>query len=196
MARVKGLHVTGVERQPVLAELARANLSRNDLSGEIVTGDIAELPQDVKEQSFDHVILNPPFFDRKGGSAASDKGREGGRGENTPLAVWLDIAIRRLAPKGCLAIIQRSERLPDVLGGLDGRVGDICIQPLSAREGRMAELFVTTAKKGARGPFRLAAPVVLHEGHAHEKDGDSYSEIARKVLREGLSLREAKLSES
>lgn len=187
MARVPGLDATGVERDRAAADLARGNADANGLPADIVTADIAGLPDTLRAQSFDHVFANPPFFDRTQGSRA-DGSREAGRGEETPLSLWVDTAIRRLKPGGTLTLIQRADRLPDCLSALDDRIGDTLVLPLAARRGRSAKLMILHAKKGAKGPFRLAAPLVLHDGDRHEKDGDSYSTMARAILRDGAPL--------
>ena len=44
------------------------------------------------------------------------------------------------------------------------------------------------ARKGARGPLRLLAPFVLHEGAAHEGDGEDLTPAAQAVLRHGAAL--------
>jgi hypothetical protein len=44
------------------------------------------------------------------------------------------------------------------------------------------------ARKGARGPFRLLAPLVLHAGAAHDGDRDSYAPAIASVLREAAAL--------
>lgn len=189
LARVPDVAVTGVEREEDFAALAEANLASNGFSGTVEVADIAALPSRLRDRSFDHVIANPPFFDRARGSAAAEKGREAGRGEETPLAVWLDVAVRRLAPGGSLTIVQRAERLADCLAVLDDRVGSVTVQPLSPRAGRPAKLFVLQAKKGAKGAFRLNAPLVLHEGDRHLADGESYTPEAQEILRNGAALR-------
>lgn len=187
LARVENLSATGVERNDALADLARHNLRHNRATARIVTADLTDLPEELRAQSFDHVMANPPFFDRTQGSKARSD-REGGRGEQTPLATWVDTAIRRLAPGGVLSMIQRAERLPDLLGAVDSRLGDITVLPLAPRQGRAAKLVILQARKGAKGPFRLATPLVLHDGVRHERDGDSYSAMARAILRENAAL--------
>jgi tRNA1(Val) A37 N6-methylase TrmN6 len=188
MARVPGLDAVGVERNGALASLAARNAEANGLAARIVEADLAALPGEVRGLSFDHVIANPPFFDRTRGSAASEAGRETGRGEETPLAVWMDVAIRRLRPGGRLSVVQRIERLPDLLACLDTRMGDVSVLPFAARAGRPAKLFVLHAKKGARGAFRMGAPFVLHRGAAHLADADDYTAEASAVLRSGGAL--------
>lgn len=118
-ARVPGLELVGVERQAEYAALA----VRNGLHAH--TADLADMPADLRDRSFDHVLANPPYFDRAAGHAAEDSGREAGRGAETPVAAWIDAAARRLHHKGYLHMIHRVERVPDLLtaaaGGLAAR---------------------------------------------------------------------------
>lgn len=193
MHRVPGLIVTGVEQQARLLSLARKNAEANRLNARLVAGDVADLPTEIRAESFDHVLANPPFFDRTAGPGADEPGREAGRGEVAPLADWIDVATRRLKPRGQLTLIQRASRLGDVLRAMDYRLGDVVVQPLAPRQGRAAGHIVVTARKNARGELRLMAPLVLHEGEKHEGDWDGYSARAKAVLRDGLSLSDAKL---
>jgi len=186
--RVDGARVTGVELQPELAELARKNAPRNGLHMNGVTADLSDLPPELKDQSFDHVITNPPFFDRSGGSHAAVPSRETGRGLTLELSTWLDTGLKRLKSGGSLTMINRIESLPEVLAAIDKRAGDITVLPLAARRARAAKLYILKARKDAKGGFKLLSPFVLHRGDAHEKDEDSYTDLAQSVLRDGAAL--------
>ena len=188
MARVAGLDAVGVERDAGVARLATDNLRLNRAHAAIVTADIAALPADLRARSFDHVMANPPYFDRRKGSAAANAGREGGRGIETPIAAWTETAIRRLKPGGSLTLIRRAEGLPELLAHMGTAVGDITVLPFAARAGRAARLVLVQAKKGAKGPFRLLSPFVLHRGPAHLRDGDDFTDEASAVLRDGRPL--------
>ncbi|SFL47267.1 tRNA1(Val) (adenine(37)-N6)-methyltransferase [Shimia aestuarii] len=186
--RVAGLELTGLEVQAEYAALAEGNAVSNGISARIIVGDLARMPDALKQAQFDHVIANPPYFDRAASTAARDPGRELAMGEDTPLAAWVDAAARRLAPKGYASFIHRSERLPDLLGALQGRLGSVKVLPLQSRQGRDAGLILLRARKGGRAAFRLHAPVLMHEGTRHEQDGESYTPLLRAVLREGAEL--------
>lgn len=188
MTRVEGLKGAGVEANGVYADLARENAQDLALTPEIFHNDLSDLPSALRARTFDHVLTNPPYFDRANGSTAADGGREGGRGETVNLTTWIDACVRRLKPKGSLTVIQRSDRLPALLANLDNRVGDIRVLPLAARSNRAAKLVILQARKGAKGPFLLLPSLVLHKGDRHEKDGDSYSDQAQDILRNGAAL--------
>lgn len=196
MSRVQGLQATGVERDEVMAALARCNAKRNRHAISVHTESIGDLPTEVSQNVFDHVFANPPYFPRSRGSSAKDASREGGRGEVTPLSIWVDVATRRTKPGGTVTFIQRANRLPELFGAIDGRLGGLVVQPLAPRIGRNAELALVHARKGSKAEFVLKSPIYLHQGAQHERDGDDYSEVTRKVLRDGLSWRNALLTES
>ncbi|NNE88590.1 MAG: methyltransferase [Silicimonas sp.] len=188
MTRVPGLKAWGVEANSHYAFLAVQNAECARLRPEIHHCDLSDLPADLRSQSFDHVLTNPPFFDRTAGTRATDAGRETGRGEALDLNTWIDACVRRLSPKGTLTVVQRTDRLPALLNALDARVGDVSVLPLAPRDGRPAKLIILQARKGAKGPFRLISPFVLHKGDRHEKDSESYTNQAKDILRFGAPL--------
>jgi len=187
-ARVPGLSLAGVELQPPYAALARRNAAANGQDIEVIEADFSALPEGLKQRQFHHVIANPPYFKAGAHSQARDTGRQVALGEGTPLADWIGSAARRLAPKGYLHMIQRADRLPDMLAGCSGALGSVEVLPLAPRTGRASELVILRARKGGRADFRLHAPLILHEGTRHERDGESYLPQIRAVLRDGAAL--------
>ncbi|WP_291730081.1 methyltransferase [Leisingera sp. F5] len=187
-ARVPDLHLAGIELQRPYAELARRNAAENGQAVEVFEADLSALPQVLKQRQFQHVIANPPYYKPGAHSSARDAGRQVALGEGTPLADWITTAARRLAPKGYLHMIQRADRLPDMLAACSGCLGSIEVLPLVPRADRAAELVILRARKGGRADFRLFAPLILHEGAKHERDGDSYRRQIQAVLRDGAAL--------
>lgn len=187
-ARVAGLGLYGVEVQPAYADLCRSNAAGNAIGATIWTADLRQPPAALRALSFDHVIANPPYFDRAAGSQSGQPDRDIAFGGDTPMADWMDAATRRLKPKGRLTLIQKADRLRDVLAGMDSRLGSIVVHPITGRAGRDADRILITARKGGRAALRLAPPIVLHAGEAHLRDGEDYAPAIRAVLREGAAL--------
>jgi len=185
-ARVPGLDLHGLELQPDYAALAEVNGAAANVAYTIYRGDVADPPADLKALSFDGVIANPPYF--RAGAGIVSEAKEAAHHETVPLPVWIDCALRRLSPGGWLVMIQRAERLAELLAGLDGRAGDIRIKPIAGRVGRPATRVVIKARKGARAPLTLYAPLVEHDGETHVSDGDDYSAAAKAILRDGAAL--------
>ena len=186
--RVPGLVLAGVEVQPEYADLARRNAVDNEIDLRVWDADLADLPAELRQQQFDHVIANPPYFRAGAHSAANDPGKSVALGGNTALQDWIIVAARRVAPKGFVHIIQRIDRLPEMLVACDGRLGSVEVLPLSARQGRAPELAILRARKNGCAAFRLHSPKILHSGMAHGTDGDGYNPDIQAVLRDGAAL--------
>ncbi len=187
-ARVPGISVTGVELQDEYATLAQQNAVENKANFTVINADLRKMPADLRQKRFDHVIMNPPYFERAHGVAAEDAGRDVALAGDTPLADWLDIGARRVGPRGYLTIIQRIERLPEVIAALNGRLGAIIVRPIAGREDRAPELFLLQARQEGRAAFRMAPTLIMHMGQAHTGDKETYTPHVRAILRDGAEL--------
>ena len=186
--RVPDLTICAVEKTASSAELARKNAQAAGVKALVCTADLAALPPEITSEPFDHVLFNPPFFDRGTGSRSPDASRERARGAKETVNFWIDVGLKRLRTGGTLTLIHRVPALPETLSGLGMRAGGTTILPLQPRVGREAKLFLLNAIKGSKSNFTLLSPLVLHEGERHEKDGESYTDTAKSVLRDGAAL--------
>ena len=147
------------------------------------------MPTALRQERFDIILANPPYFRPGAHSPAQDTGRSRALGEmETPLSDWIETAAQRLAPKGWLYMIQLAERLPEMLSACEGRLGSVEVLPLAGRAGRAPDRVILRARKGGRAAFRLHAPCVLHDGAHHTRDGDSYNARITAVLRQAEPL--------
>ena len=185
-ARVPGVDLTGLEVQPGYADLARRNAARNGIAFAVHEGDLTAMPPALRT-TFDHVIANPPYYP-PGGTPSPIEARARAMQQMLPLTTWVQAGARRLKPGGWLTLICGADGLPDVLAGMQGKMGTVAVLPLTARQGRAPARLLIQARKGGRGPFRLLAPLVLHLGVAHNGDRESYTPVAGEVLRNGASL--------
>ncbi len=182
VAHRTGAEVTGVELSPLYADLAH----RNGL--QVVQGDVAALPDEIRAQSFDHVMFNPPYYAANSGTDAQTVHKAAALREKLPLENWLDAATRRVHPGGTVTAILGADRLPDILSACDNRLGKLRVLPLSPRAGKHAKRVIFQATKGSRSPFALLAPLILHQGDAHLADGDDTTPEAAEILRRGAGL--------
>jgi len=183
--RVSGLGLHAVEVQPHYADICRANAVANHIDAMIWTADLRDLPADLRALTFDHVIVNPPYFERASGNSSPLPDRDIAFAGDTATVDWIDTATRRLKPKGTLTLIQKADRLPDLLRAIDDRLGAIHVYPITGRAGRPADRIVLRARKGGRAPFKLHAAIALHDGPSHVSDGEDYRPEIAEILREG-----------
>lgn len=185
-ARVPGLVLAGLELQPAYAELARRNGAEVGLT--VHEGGVEAPPAALRSGRFDHVIANPPYFPSGARTPSPDGARETGLGESAPLSAWLACAAKRVRPGGTVTVIQRADRLGDLLGAVPRSLGSAQIWPVAPRVGREAALVLLRWIGQGRAALRLHAPLILHEGDRHERDGDSYRAVISAVLREAAPL--------
>jgi tRNA1(Val) A37 N6-methylase TrmN6 len=188
LTRVEGLTVWGVELQAEYAELARRNATENKLDFHVDAADLRDLPEALRNQQFDHVMANPPYFKRRDGTSASDQGRDVALGGETPLADWVSVAAKRCRPKGSVTFIQRIERLPELMCAMQQHLGSLEVLPFVPRAGRPPQLFLIRGRKGGRAEFRMHPGLLVHPGAAHEDGGRDYTPLLQQIQRCGAYL--------
>lgn len=187
-ARVPDLNLCGVEIQPDYAALAQKNCALNSIDMDVITADIARLPTELRQRQFDHVITNPPYFDRAHGTASPKPKREIAFGGDTPIRLWIAESAKRVRALGWLTVVHRIEQLPNIIEALPPAMGSTCVLPISGREKSAPTRFILQTRNGGRAGFCLLQPLVLHHGDAHNGDGDSYTPQAVQILRGGAAL--------
>lgn len=188
-ARIPNVSLTGLELQSDYANLARENARENDMDARIVSGDLMQMPRELRNQGFDHVMFNPPFYDSAKVSAPKDAGKSQAHVMGLTIECWVRAALKRLKPKGRLSFIHRAEILPQALGCLADFAGDITVKPLTSRQDQPAKRIIISCRKGTKGPSVLLPPLVVHKGSAHFDDAGTYSAVAQSILRDGKALR-------
>jgi len=187
-ARVPECHLTGLEIQTDYADLARENARANNIDVTVVSGDLMQMPKELRDQSFDHVMFNPPFYDADAVTAPDDAGKSTAFVMDLQIEDWIKAGMKRLKPKGRLTFIHRIDVLPKALGALADVAGDITIKPLVSREGQAAKRIIVTCRKGTHGTPSLLPPFVIHSSRTHGDDAGAYSKTAEGILRHGDAL--------
>lgn len=187
-ARVGGLKLSGLDVQSQLIDLARRNAALNNGADNMcfVAGDLLDLPADIADQMFDHVMANPPFLKSGHGNPPPDPAKalanvEGAAG----LADWVRVAVGAVKHKGSVTFIHRADRIDDLLAAFHGVLGAIVVYPLWPGQRLPAKRVIVSGCKGVGGPARISPGLVLHQS-----DG-SFSPDAQAILQDagGLSLK-------
>lgn len=185
LARLPGVRVTGIERDPALAALARHNAAANALSDRlcVVEGDVTIF----RAGQFAHAMANPPFQAHGSGSASPDPARRQADREDAPglLETWVAALGRRLAARGSLSLVLPAGRLAAGVAALAAAgFGAMVLLPVAPRAGEPAVRVLLRGLRGARGPDRVLPPLVLHEASG------SFTPHAESVLRQAQPLGE------
>jgi tRNA1Val (adenine37-N6)-methyltransferase len=185
-ARVPGLRLLAVERDPALARLAAENAALNGVAAEVITGDVAD-PYLLRgggwaEGSWDHAFANPPYW--PGGTAPPAPGRAAATHEQgAVLEHWTAFLTAGLRHGGSLTLVLPAARFDAGAAALGAAgCGSLRLLPLWPKAGLAAKRVLLVARKGGRGPAELLPGLVLHEA-----DG-SYTTAAQAVLRDAAAL--------
>ncbi|MDP1640369.1 MAG: methyltransferase, partial [Hyphomicrobium sp.] len=179
-----------LEKEPQLAALAAENIARNDLAARVrvVTGVIGAGATDwralgILEESFGHVIANPPFHDTDAGTLPPDALKAGAHAmPDGELEAWARFMARMTAPGGEATMIHKADALARVLAVFEQRFGALRILPLHPRQGVPAHRVLVQGVKGSRGPLQVLPGFVLHA------EGNAFTPAAQDILRAGAPL--------
>lgn len=179
-ARVPGIAVVAVEREPALAALARENAARNRLAAvTVIEGDVADPALRRALPLVAHGFANPPFW--SAGTAPPAALRRGAT-HGVELAAWAGCLAAAVAPRGSARLILPAARFAEGLEALAGAgFGSPVLLPLWPRAGEAAKRVILGARRGGRAPGRVLPGLVLHDGAAP-------SAAAEAVLRGGEAV--------
>lgn len=185
-ARVPGLRVTAVERDPALAALARANARANGLaegeSARILPGDVRDLALARGLGRHAHALANPPWW--PGGTRPPAARRSGATHEaEAGLADWAAFLAAGLEPGGTLTLILPAARFDAGIAALGAAgCGAAALLPLWPRQGAPARRVIVQARRARRGPARVLPGLALHG------PGQAYTAEVEAILRDGAAL--------
>ena len=129
------------------ADLCQQNIIFNNFKANIFIGDVTTNIKELKSKSFDHVFMNPPFFKKNSVIQSPTPSSRQAKVERVALSEWIFSCKKRCKPKGLVTIIQRVERLPEIIKYLNGDFGQITVQPISSFKDTSPKTVIVQAKK-------------------------------------------------
>ncbi len=173
-------HVTGVELQPELAELARINASDNGLERVfcVVVEDLRAFSLGPTDSPYDQVVCNPPFGALGSGRVDADPQRAMARHEIAMCLPDIFHAARRLLrPGGRLCFIHRADREKEIIEA-------------SFASGMILTRMRRVLPRVGRPPSRLLVEAICETGRsAHQRPRGSSS---APPMRRGQSIHEGR----
>jgi len=119
------------------------------------------------DDSFHHVIMNPPFNDGGDRKTPDALKAEAHAMTDDLFDRWIRTAGAITIPGGQLSLIARPQSIADIVAACGKRFGGIEITPLYPRAGENAVRILVTAIKGSRARLGIRAPLLMHEGNTH-----------------------------
>lgn len=184
-SRRPGARFVGLERDAAAADLARQNVTLNDLADRvtIVEGDVERGFRALDLPPFDAVISNPPYFDDPAALRAPAPEKSGAWMADGGLAAWTGFCLKAVREGGTITLIHRADRLADLLALLAPKAGSFKIRPIHPFADAPAKRVIVRAIKTGKAPLVLLPALVLHE-----RDGGRHTAAAEAILRGQAAL--------
>lgn len=187
--RDPSLSITGFEIQEDFHLLARRNLDLNPrlINMDFERIDVREIPSRVLPESFDLVVMNPPYYPKGSGRLPERPGRAAARHElNGTLADFIDASAYLLPYGAKLAMILPAERFYETCELLKpGQFGMKRIRFVIPKEGQQAHLVLIEAERFYNGPHLPMPNLTIHLS-----DG-RFSEELDRLFKTGLTRKPA-----
>ncbi|MCK5780460.1 MAG: tRNA1(Val) (adenine(37)-N6)-methyltransferase [Psychrilyobacter sp.] len=172
--------ITGIEIQDISVDLAKRNIILNKLESkvEIIKGDIKEINLNFKDQSYDAVITNPPFFKFNG-----DENQLNNLDQLTfarhEILINLEDIIKAgsylLKNRGCFTMVHRADRLIDILELMKKyKLEPKRIRFIHTTMEKSAKIILVEGLKGVKPGLTIEPPLYINE-----KSGKYTQEVLR-----------------
>jgi len=164
-AKTDAGHLTGLEIQDDIAEMARRSIAHNHLEEriDIVTGDIKEAAEIFKPAFFDVITTNPPYMLADHGLRNPDDAKAIARHEVLcSLDDILRESMRLLQDKGRFYMVHRPFRLTEILIKMNYfKIEPKRIQFVHPYIDREPSMVLVEGVRGAKPRVKIEPPIIL-----------------------------------
>lgn len=177
-ARLDTAEVTLVERSPDMAAFARKSLALSEnaffsgrvrvLQADVTLTGRARSAAGLADDSFDHVIMNPPFNDAGDRKTPDSLKAEAHAMTQGLFESWIRTAGAIAMPGGQMSLIARPQSIGEIIAACGRRFGGLEVTPIHPRQGENAVRILVTAIKGSRARLDLRAPLIMHGEGTHK----------------------------
>ncbi|QND52160.1 methyltransferase [Phyllobacterium sp. 628] len=180
-----------IERSDLMADFARKSLALPENKSiaeraEVVVADVtltgkARGAAGLADNSFDYVIMNPPFNLPTDRATPDPVKAEAHVMTDGMMEQWIRTAAAIVKPGGSLAIIARPTSMAELLEALQRRFGGLVIVPVQPRPQDAAIRIIIRGIRGSRAGLTLAPALIMHG-----ETGNGFTERAT-AINNGLS---------
>lgn len=182
-AKTEAEHLTGLEIQDDIAEMARRSIAHNHLEERIniVTGDIKEAADIFKPAFFDVITINPPYMLADHGLRNPDDAKAIARHEVLcSLDDILRESMRLLQDKGRFYMVHRPFRLTEILIKMNYyKIEPKRIQFVHPYIDREPNMVLIEGVRGAKPRAKIEPPIILFRRTEDGQQENGYGHTGR-----------------
>jgi len=178
-ARLDGAEVMLVERSAEMLGYARKSLALPQNAAlarrvSLIEADVtltgkARVAAGLSDDTYDHVIMNPPFNDAGDRRTPDALKAEAHAMTDGLFESWIRTAGAIMLPGGQLSLIARPESIAEIIDACGRRFGGLQITPVYPRTGENAVRILVTAIKGSRARLCMRPPLLMHDDAGSHK---------------------------
>lgn len=166
----RGFSPAGIDIQPRLIELARKNAELNGLTADFSVADIREYKKLAPPQSFDRIVVNPPYDEAWSSRPSPREERSAAmHGSSCTLKDIIAASHYLLKNRGRLDLIMRGDRIGELFALLDGHKTPPkrmrCVHP---RPGEKASVALIEAMRSGRHGLIIETPLFITDAAGKE----------------------------
>ena len=170
-------HITGVEIQKEVYDLALESVKINDLENriKIINADINELYKELETESFDIITCNPPFFKVKEDSNLNESEYKTIARHEVKLNLEdiMKISKKLLKNNGTLGMVHRPERLVDIIESMRKyNIEPKKIRLVYPKKDKEANILLIEGTKNGKPGIKILPPL-----YSHDEDGSYTLEV-------------------
>jgi tRNA1(Val) A37 N6-methylase TrmN6 len=176
-SRLAQSHVTLVERSSEMLAYAEKTLALpqnahmkdriNLIAADVTLTGKARHAAGLIDNSFDHVIMNPPFNDGRDRTTPDSLKAQAHAMSLDLFEGWLRTAGAIVRPGGQVSLIARPQSVADIIAACGKRFGGIEVTLIHPREGESAIRLLLTAIKGSKARLAFRSPLIMHGADSH-----------------------------
>ena len=165
-------HIIGVELQEEIYDLAVETVKMNKLENqiEIIKDDIKNLLSRYKNESFDLVLSNPPYFRKNDTSILNENAvKSNARHEILiDLEQLIEISSKLLKNRGSFVMVHRTERLAEIIELLKKyRLEPKRIRFVHPKKDSESNLVLIESVKNSNIGVKVLSPLIVHDENSN-----------------------------
>ena len=165
-AKTDVCHITGIELQAGMADMAQRSVRMNSLEEKIriITGDIKQAAEHIDAASFDVVTVNPPYFKKGSGIQNPDDSKTIARHEVAcTLSDVLHASALALHDGGYFYMVHKPQRLTDILCLMrKTQIEPKVLKPVQPRQDKEPSMILIEGRKGGGAELKIESPLVIY----------------------------------
>jgi tRNA1Val (adenine37-N6)-methyltransferase len=159
-------HITGMELQEDMADMAERSVELNGLGSviEILENDLRKAAGVIPAASFDAVTVNPPYFKCGHGIINPDDAKTIARHEvSCTLEDVLETACYALKEGGMFYMVHKPQRLSDIICSMrQSKIEPKTLKTVHPRKDAEPSMILIEGRKGGGSELRIEKPLIIY----------------------------------